>query len=114
MEGGGPRRNVGLQKRGVPHPEIYTQLQRLVKLIAQSQSRVTAADDVEANKTHDGDDDVGAKHAVVHTLLTTPLGATLPLHISLSRPLVLKGEQRRGFVDALTRRIRLAGEGMGP
>lgn len=41
----------------------------------------------------------------VHSLLNSDLGAELPLHISLSRPIVLKANQRRGFIDSLTKKI---------
>ncbi|KAJ5712310.1 hypothetical protein N7493_008778 [Penicillium malachiteum] len=37
----------------------------------------------------------------VHSLLHSDLGAQLPLHISLSRPVVLRTEQRTEFTDAL-------------
>lgn len=45
----------------------------------------------------------------VHSLLTSDLGAELPLHISLSRPIVLLADQRHSFVDDLTSRIAQAG-----
>ncbi|CAF9932558.1 MAG: poly(U)-specific 3'-to-5' RNA exonuclease [Alectoria fallacina] len=41
----------------------------------------------------------------VHSLLRSELGAELPLHISLSRPITLLTHQREPFVDALTRAI---------
>ncbi|KAM0804110.1 U6 snRNA phosphodiesterase Usb1 [Usnea florida] len=41
----------------------------------------------------------------LHSLLRSGLGAELPLHISLSRPIVLLAHQRQSFVDALTRAI---------
>lgn len=41
----------------------------------------------------------------VHSLLRSELGAELPLHISLSRPIVLLTHQRQPFVDTLTRAI---------
>lgn len=37
----------------------------------------------------------------VHSLLYSDLGAQLPLHISLSRPVVLRTEQRQSFAEAL-------------
>ncbi|KAL2041543.1 hypothetical protein N7G274_005925 [Stereocaulon virgatum] len=37
----------------------------------------------------------------VHSLLKSDLGAELPLHISLSRPIALRAEQRRPFTDSL-------------
>ncbi|CAF9910366.1 poly(U)-specific 3'-to-5' RNA exonuclease [Imshaugia aleurites] len=41
----------------------------------------------------------------VHSLLRSDLGAELPLHISLSRPVVLLAHQRQPFIDAMTRAI---------
>ncbi|KAI9806916.1 MAG: poly(U)-specific 3'-to-5' RNA exonuclease [Piccolia ochrophora] len=37
----------------------------------------------------------------VHSLLVNDLGAQTPLHISLSRPFILKSEQRQPFVERL-------------
>ena len=37
----------------------------------------------------------------IHSLLETPLGVPLPLHISLSAPLVLRTETKDGFLAAL-------------
>lgn len=41
----------------------------------------------------------------VHSLLQSDLGAQLPLHISLSRPVVLRTEQRASFTDQLQNAI---------
>jgi hypothetical protein len=41
----------------------------------------------------------------VHSLLHSDLGAQLPLHISLSRPVVLRTEQRVSFNEALQKAI---------
>lgn len=45
----------------------------------------------------------------VHSLLHNELGVSLPLHISLSRPLVLKTEQRTPFLDHLKQAITASG-----
>ncbi|CAG8023636.1 unnamed protein product [Penicillium nalgiovense] len=45
------------------------------------------------------------KAPVVHSLLHSDLGAQLPLHISLSRPVVLRTEQRASFTEALQKAI---------
>lgn len=45
----------------------------------------------------------------IHSLLRSELGAELPLHISLSRPIVLLAPQRQPFIDTLTRAISRSG-----
>ncbi|OQE36744.1 hypothetical protein PENCOP_c011G08662 [Penicillium coprophilum] len=45
------------------------------------------------------------KAPVIHSLLHSDLGAQLPLHISLSRPVVLRTEQRASFTEALQKAI---------
>ncbi|KAI2696076.1 hypothetical protein CBS147332_9165 [Penicillium roqueforti] len=45
------------------------------------------------------------KAPVVHSLLHSDLGAQLPLHISLSRPVILRTEQRALFTEALEKAI---------
>lgn len=45
----------------------------------------------------------------VHSLLKSELGVELPLHISLSRPIVLLAHQRQPFIDSLTRAINKTG-----
>lgn len=42
----------------------------------------------------------------MHSLLYSDLGAQSPLHISLSRPVVLRTEQRQSFTEALETGIR--------
>jgi hypothetical protein len=46
-------------------------------------------------------EDSSPEAAQVHSLLKSDLGAELPLHISLSRPIVLRAEQRQPFTDSL-------------
>ncbi|QQK47664.1 Uncharacterized protein family UPF0406 [Penicillium digitatum] len=48
---------------------------------------------------------VDEKAPIVHSLLHSDLGAQLPLHISLSRPVVLRTEQRALFTEALQKAI---------
>jgi hypothetical protein len=45
------------------------------------------------------------KAPAMHSLLHSDLGAQLPLHISLSRPVVLRTEQRASFTEALQNAI---------
>lgn len=42
----------------------------------------------------------------IHSLLHSDLGAQLPLHISLSRPVILRTEQRSPFTELLQKSIR--------
>lgn len=46
-------------------------------------------------------DQLGDKERKIHSLLYSDLGAQLPLHISLSRPVVLVTEQRQQFSELL-------------
>lgn len=46
-------------------------------------------------------EDSSPEASQVHSLLKSDLGAELPLHISLSRPIVLRAEQRQPFTDSL-------------
>lgn len=41
----------------------------------------------------------GANSMTIHSLLRSDLGAQLPLHVSLSRPVVLRTEQRYEFIE---------------
>ncbi|CAG8958941.1 hypothetical protein HYFRA_00012938 [Hymenoscyphus fraxineus] len=47
--------------------------------------------------------------AVIHSFLTSDLGAPLPLHISLSRPIGFLTEEKDGFVTSLERFISTSG-----
>ena len=47
----------------------------------------------------------------VHSLLRSELGAQLPLHISLSAPLVLKADQKSDFEELVQRKIMESGGG---
>ncbi|KAJ5762971.1 hypothetical protein N7533_001652 [Penicillium manginii] len=62
----------------------------------------TRSDDA-AEVTQDG------SGSTVHSLLHSDLGAQLPLHISLSRPVVLRTEQRASFTEALSKGVRSSG-----
>ncbi|KAL3465305.1 U6 snRNA phosphodiesterase Usb1 [Aspergillus heterothallicus] len=45
----------------------------------------------------------------IHSLLHSDLGAQLPLHISLSRPVVLRTEQRQHFLKTLQEKLETSG-----
>ena len=53
-----------------------------------------------------GESEHNANHLKIQTLLYSDLGARLPLHISLSRPVVLRTEQRSSFTDLLEKEIQ--------
>lgn len=50
-----------------------------------------------------------APHIQLHSLLTSDLGAALPLHISLSRTLMLATDQRQLFTESLPTAIEESG-----
>ena len=81
---------VGSCRGGFPSTEESIRLQDVV-------TRIAGADAA-------GEDGGG----VVHTLLRSDLGAELPLHLSLSRPIVLRADQRQAFLQRLTERIENA------
>ncbi|KAJ5179242.1 hypothetical protein N7492_002452 [Penicillium capsulatum] len=95
----------GGRKRVIPHVEgnwpthLYLEwypskqeLSCLAPLIAQSRCQ---------NEAKEG-------ASVVESLLYSDLGAQLPLHISLSRPVVLRTEQRSAFTDSLQRALQVS------
>jgi len=48
----------------------------------------------------------GSNEQNINSLLHSDLGAQLPLHVSLSRPVVLRTEQRGSFTELLQKQIR--------
>ncbi|KAL4916690.1 U6 snRNA phosphodiesterase Usb1 [Aspergillus aurantiobrunneus] len=85
----------GGRKRAIPHVEgnwpthIYLEwypskeeLEILVDIISQTENTLQG------------------KYAKLHSFLHSDLGAQLPLHISLSRPVVLRTEERQPFMNA--------------
>lgn len=112
----------GGRKRIIPHVEgnwpthLYLECTRrftlltLSRLIANFGSGYPAKDalallaDLIAqcqDAEHDGQQKPG-----IHSLLHSDLGAQLPLHISLSRPVVLRTEQRAPFTETLQKAIQ--------
>lgn len=55
------------------------------------------------------DDKVAGEQNHIHSLLQNDLGVALPLHVSLSRPLVLRTEQKEPFLDRLKNAILTSG-----
>ena len=55
------------------------------------------------------DDKVAGEQSKIHSLLQNDLGVSLPLHVSLSRPLVLRTEQKDLFLDRLRNAIPTSG-----
>lgn len=51
-------------------------------------------------------DQLGENKTHMHSLLHSDLGVQLPLHISLSRPVVLQTEQRSSFIETLENALR--------
>ncbi|KAF7594969.1 poly(U)-specific 3'-to-5' RNA exonuclease [Aspergillus hancockii] len=49
---------------------------------------------------------LGKTNVELHSLLRSDLGAQLPLHISLSRPVVLRTEQRQSFLETFQSAIQ--------
>ncbi|KAI2786063.1 hypothetical protein POX_h09829 [Penicillium oxalicum] len=97
----------GGRKRVIPHVEgnwpthVYlewypcrNELGWLEDLIGRVQKPEDSPHEQEAHACH------------LHSLLHSELGAQLPLHISLSPPVVLRTEQRASFTEALTNSIR--------
>ncbi|KAJ5355005.1 uncharacterized protein N7496_012217 [Penicillium cataractarum] len=97
----------GGRKRVIPHVEgnwpthVYVEskdeLALLADLIARAQYPADLSDD-------NASESAGTPR--LHSLLHSDLGAQLPLHISLSAPVVLRTEQRASFTETLTRSIR--------
>lgn len=55
------------------------------------------------------DHKVAGDQTKIHSLLQNDLGVSLPLHVSLSRPLVLRTEQKDPFLDRLRHAILTSG-----
>ncbi|KAI7462887.1 hypothetical protein D0860_07119 [Hortaea werneckii] len=55
------------------------------------------------------DDKVAGDQTKIHSLLQNDLGVSLPLHVSLSRPLVLRTEQKDPFLDRMRNAILTSG-----
>lgn len=63
------------------------------------QDIIARYEDIYENKKKDSNSK--DRKSRIHSLLYSDLGAPLPLHISLSRPVVLRTEQRVPFMEAL-------------
>ncbi|KAJ5367066.1 hypothetical protein N7541_001007 [Penicillium brevicompactum] len=91
----------GGRKRVIPHVEgnwpthLYLEWYPAKEELSLLTNLITQIDKSSADSLHD-----------VHSLLHSDLGAQLPLHISLSRPVVLRTEQRASFTEKLQNSIR--------
>ncbi|CAI7597950.1 unnamed protein product [Penicillium pancosmium] len=92
---------------GVPGKEEVHLLADLIQAADANTSKTTASSSTES--------DSGAKVSkddpvsTVHSLLHSDLGAQLPLHISLSRPVILRTEQRASFTEAFSEGVCSSG-----
>ncbi|KAH7123680.1 U6 snRNA phosphodiesterase Usb1 [Dendryphion nanum] len=103
----------GGRKRAIPHVEgnwpshLYlewvpsrTESDQLLNLIYSVQEAIASANALRSNPLPIPD---------ITPSLLSPLGAPLPLHISLSRTLQIKTEDRDDFLDTLTSSLRKSG-----
>lgn len=87
-----------------PSPTHHEALSSLLQALQTDLQPLLPADPghgQEGQRLHDHHDD----NKQLTTFLTSDLGAPLPLHISLSRPFVLRTEQKDVFRNMLARRI---------
>ena len=105
-------------KGGFPTPETSQKLQSIIARVnhnnnnkhLQNQNTTTHHDDdATTTRPTNGKANADITMPKVHTLLTSDLGTEQPLHISLSRPLVLKAEQRQAFVESLRGEVERSG-----
>ncbi|KAJ5475289.1 hypothetical protein N7539_008355 [Penicillium diatomitis] len=115
----------GGRKRVIPHMEgnwpthVYLEwypgkselswLESLLKRANETRPSSHEAEEEEEEEEDGGDDshDGHSADAVhLHSLLHSDLGAQLPLHISLSPPVVLRTEQRTSFMECLATSIQ--------
>lgn len=88
---------VPLTYGGHPTPSESNILSKLVTSISDLQVSETIRR-IPTDKLENSD--------TVYTLLQSPLGSPLPLHASLSQPLILQTLQREAFLDALVLQLR--------
>ena len=113
----------GGRKRAIPHVQgnwpthvfiecmsvTYVEMARRQKLMVTSGGHLTRVEFDALDKLYTrakGVSDAGDWKLESH--LTSELGSELPLHLSLSRPNVLRTEQREGFLETLTEKYRKA------
>lgn len=108
----------GGRKRVIPHVEgnwpthLYLECRwhplngdpRLIPLGYPSKSELSCLAPLITQQQRQIEAEKGASR--VQTLLHSDLGAQLPLHISLSRPVVLRTEQRSAFAESLHRSLQ--------
>ncbi|KAJ5404267.1 hypothetical protein N7509_004138 [Penicillium cosmopolitanum] len=91
----------------VPGKEEVHLLADLIQAADANTSKTTASSSAQSDNDAKVSDDDSA--STVHSLLHSDLGAQLPLHISLSRPVILRTEQRASFTEAFSEGVRSSG-----
>lgn len=92
---------------GVPGKEEVHLLADLIQAADANTSKTTASSSAQSDNDAKVSDDDSA--STVHSLLHSDLGAQLPRHISLSRPVILRTEQRASFTEAFSEGVRSSG-----
>ncbi|KAL1999475.1 hypothetical protein VTN02DRAFT_4454 [Thermoascus thermophilus] len=88
----------GGRKRAIPHVEGNWPTHLYLEWYP-SKTEVSVLNDILSQARGRLEDRAGGNAMKIHTLLCSDLGAQLPLHISLSRPVVLVTEQKQPFSE---------------
>ncbi|KAJ5577445.1 uncharacterized protein N7459_006409 [Penicillium hispanicum] len=91
----------GGRKRVIPHVEGNWPTHLYLEWYPSKEVLPLLSDIIKKASKNRNDDSVR-----IHSLLHSDLGAPLPLHISLSRPVVLRTEQRASFTETLLNNIQ--------
>ncbi|KAH8689033.1 U6 snRNA phosphodiesterase Usb1 [Talaromyces proteolyticus] len=91
----------GGRKRVIPHVEGNWPTHIYLEWSPRREEMEVLSDVVQRCKTKLADDD-----SHIHSLLHSDLGVQLPLHISLSRPVVLATEQKHAFAELFENSIQ--------
>ena len=91
-----PKENPATNKSGGYPSKIETE--QLINLLAAEISHDPAAAAADATESPREQKQIQIQ---IHSLVQSELGETLPLHISLSKPISLATHQRQSFIDRL-------------